>query len=98
MKKIIRRILIRVLSKTILRLSALISKVQVIGRTEENDIMENNNTPEIHKVVSMNVDMKENLVTMLTEAKDKKVQHSMTVERAYERGLIDYINMNRVIV
>ncbi len=46
----------------------------------------------------MNVDVEEAMVTLVTKSDDTTAQHSMTLARAYEKGLIDYINMNRVII
>ncbi len=57
-----------------------------------------NSNPKIHKVIKMNVDVEEAMVTLVTKSDDTTAQHSMTLARAYEKGLIDYINMNRVII
>jgi hypothetical protein len=51
-----------------------------------------------HKVKEMHVDVDEEIVTLTTEGEDTRAKHSMTLDHAYSKGLIDFKTINKILV
>lgn len=50
-----------------------------------------------HKILEVSVDVENERVILVTAGEGKKALHSMTLNTAYAKGLLDYRVMNKII-